>query len=93
MNLLSTIKKLKLFYLELILLCLMIVSLPSLEAPKNIFLILFLVVAIFRQYKQPNLRVWGLWDWMFLTIVISAFLSTLFAGLSPGDSGRALGRY
>jgi hypothetical protein len=36
-------------YLELVFLSLMLLSLPSLEAPKNIFLILFLATSLYRQ--------------------------------------------
>jgi O-antigen ligase len=66
----------------------MILSLPSIEAPKNIFLVLFVVIAIIRQFKTKSLMVWGAWDWMFLAIITSAFLSTIFAGLSPGDEWK-----
>ena len=85
MSFLTDFKQSKLLYAEIILLSLMILSLPSLEAPKNIFLVFFVFVAVARQIKTPNLRVWGAWDWMFLAIVTSALCSTVFAGLSPGD--------
>jgi len=88
MNLISKIKKLHLINLELTLLFLMILSLPSLEAPKNIFLVLFVVTAIIRQVKTKSLMIWGYWDWMFLAIVTTAFLSTIFAGLAPGDEWK-----
>jgi O-antigen ligase len=76
-------KQPKLLYLELASLFLMIFSLPSFEAPKNIFLVLFVIFSVIRQFKTP--MVWGLWDWMFFSIILTAFLSTLFAGLAPGD--------
>lgn len=88
MNLISKFKKIPLISLELILLCLLILSLPSIEAPKNIFLVLFVVTAIIRQVKTKSLMVWNPWDWMFLAIITSAFLSTLFAGLAPGDEWK-----
>ena len=88
MNLISKFKKITLISLELILLCLMILSLPSIEAPKNIFLVLFVVTAFIRQVKTKSLMVWNLWDWMFLAIITSAFLSTIFAGLAPGDEWK-----
>ena len=84
MNLISQFKKLHLIHLELTLLFLMILSLPSLEAPKNIFLVLFLVTATIRQFKTKSLMIWGHWDWMFLAVITSASLSTIFAGLAPG---------
>ena len=85
MNLISQFKKLHLIHLELTLLFLMLLSLPSLEAPKNIFLVLFVATATIRQVKTKGLMVWSDWDWMFLAIVTTAFLSTIFAGLAPGD--------
>jgi O-antigen ligase len=84
MNLISQFKKLHLIHLELALLFLMLLSLPSLEAPKNIFLVLFVVTATIRQVKTKSLMIWGHWDWMFLAVITSAFLSTIFAGLGPG---------
>lgn len=88
MNLISKFKKLHLIHLELTLLFLMLLSLPSLEAPKNIFLVLFVVTAIIRQVKTKSLMVWSHWDWMFLALVTTAFLSTIFAGLAPGDEWK-----
>ena len=67
--------------LELTLLYLLIVSLPSLEAPKNIFLVLFVIVASFRQINISSLKDWGLWDWIFLSIIGSALLSSAFPGI------------
>jgi hypothetical protein len=88
MSILEAYKQQKLLCLELVFLLFMILSLPSFEAPKNIFLVLFVTVAIFRQLKTPSLRSWVGWDWMFLIIIVSALLSTVFAGLSPGDEWK-----
>ena len=71
-------------YLELIFLSLMLLSLPSLEAPKNIFLILFLATSLYRQYIKKTKDPWGLWDWIFLSYILSAFLSATFAGIPNG---------
>jgi len=70
--------------IDLIMLCLMIVSLPSLEAPKNIFLVGYLLTRSITEYIQvkQNVRHWGGWDNLFLSVVFTAFLSTLFAGFS-----------
>lgn len=62
----------------------MIVSLPSLEAPKNIFLVSYLITRVISeliQYKQ-GIKQWKSWDFLFLTIIFTAFLSTIFAGFS-----------
>ena len=70
--------------LDLIMLSLMIVSLPSLEAPKNIFLVGYLLTRVFSEVNQfkEGLRQWNAWDTLFIAIVFTAFLSTLFAGFS-----------
>ena len=62
----------------------MILSLPSLEAPKNIFLIGYLITRITSeiiQFKQ-GISQWKSWDFLFLTIIFTAFLSTIFSGFS-----------
>ncbi len=74
----------KLLYLDLIMLSLMILSLPSLEAPKNIFLVGYLITRVISeiiQFKQ-GVKQWKSWDFLFLTIIFTAFLSTVFAGFS-----------
>lgn len=70
--------------LDFVVLGLMILSLPSLEAPKNIFLVGYLLTRIITEiieFKKGHRR-WGGWDTLFLIIVLTAFLSTLFAGFS-----------
>ena len=83
-NLQRTYYKDPLKYLELAFLSLMLLSLPSLEAPKNIFLILFLVTSLYRQYFKKTQDPWKLWDWIFLSYIASAFLSAAFAGITHG---------
>ncbi len=69
--------------LDLIMLSLMILSLPSLEAPKNIFLVGYLLTRLATEIIQFNkgMKLWYPWDTLFLTIVFTALLSTLFAGM------------
>ena len=67
--------------IEIVLLSLMIVSLPSLEAPKNIFLVLFVLVAILRQLGNPERLKWNSWDSIFRLILGTALMSTIFAGM------------
>ena len=71
--------------LDLVMLSLMIVSLPSLEAPKNIFLVGFLVTRLITEVNQfkKGKKLWGGWDSIFATIVFTALLTTIFAGF-PG---------
>jgi O-antigen ligase len=61
----------------------MIVSLPSVEGPKNIFLVFYLVTRLiteFYTFKQKQFH-WSYWDSIFLTIVVTALLSTIYAGM------------
>lgn len=67
--------------IEIVLLSLMILSLPSLEAPKNIFLVFFVLVAILRQICNPGRLKWNRWDSIFGLILVTALMSTLFAGM------------
>ncbi|QDC47500.1 O-antigen ligase family protein [Candidatus Methylopumilus universalis] len=88
MNLIQNLNKLKLLNLELFLISLMILSLPSLEAPKNIFLIFFVLTALFRHFHSYPLKIWRNWDWIFVSIIVSGFLSTIFAGIQNGDEWK-----
>jgi O-antigen ligase len=85
---LDSIKKVyfnnKLKFLEIALLSLFLAFLPSLEAPKNIFLACYLLVALYRQSQLP-LSNWNVWDWIFLCLILSPFLTAL----SPGFAGGA----
>jgi len=70
--------------IEITFLILMIWSLPSLEAPKNIFLVLFLIAGFIRQLATKTLYTWNFWDWIFFGFIGGALLSSSFAGLSGG---------
>ena len=83
----NSVKENKLKALELALLGLMVLALPSLEAPKNIFLVFYVVVAMFRQISNKSTS-WQFWDWLFLLCIGSAFLSAMFAGITPGDEWK-----
>ena len=75
-------------YLELTFLVLMLLSLPTFEAPKNLFLAGYIVIALFRQFQKNDRTPWGHWDWIFLGYIGSALLSAFFAGISPGYEWR-----
>ena len=83
----NSVKENKLKALELALLGLMVLALPSLEAPKNIFLVFYVVVALFRQISNKSTS-WQFWDWLFLLCIGSAFLSAMFAGITLGDEWK-----
>ena len=74
----------KLLCLDLMMLGLMIVSLPSLEAPKNIFLVGYLITRFISEVIQSKqgIKQWKGWDFLFITIIFTAFLSTVYAGFS-----------
>ncbi len=77
----------KLKFLELIFLSLFLAFLPSFEAPKNIFLLCYLVTALYRQSQLPSIK-WSLWDWVFLSLILSSFITALFPGISGGYEWR-----
>ena len=61
--------------------------LPSLEAPKNIFLVSYLITALYRQSQLASFK-WGIWDWIFLLLITSSFLSALFPFVPGGYEWR-----
>ncbi len=73
----------KLKFFELIFLSLFLAFLPTFEAPKNIFLVSYLITALYRQSQLPIVK-WGIWDWVFLSLIFSSFLSALFPGITGG---------
>jgi O-antigen ligase len=88
---LASIKKIyfknKLKFLELAFLSLFLAFLPSLEAPKNIFLAGYLITALYRQYQLPPSK-WSIWDWVFLSLITSSFLSALFPFMAGGSEWK-----
>lgn len=73
----------KLETLEFAFLSLLIIFLPSLEGPKNLFWGLFIITSLIRQYSESNLYKWGFWDYVFSAWILSGVLVAKFAGL-PG---------
>jgi len=88
---LASIKKIyfknKLKFLELAFLSLFLAFLPSLEAPKNIFLAGYLITALYRQSQLPRSK-WTIWDWVFLSLIASSFLSALFPFMAGGSEWK-----
>ena len=88
---LASIKKIyfknKLKFLELAFLSLFLAFLPSLEAPKNIFLGGYLITALYRQSQLPPSK-WTIWDWVFLSLIFSSFLSALFPFMAGGSEWK-----
>jgi O-antigen ligase len=77
----------KLKFLELIFLSLFLAFLPSIEAPKNIFLVSYLITALYRQSQLPTLK-WSIWDWVFLSLITSSILSALFPFVAGGSEWK-----
>ena len=77
----------KLKFLELTFLSLFLAFLPSLEAPKNIFLAGYLITALYRQ-SQLSPSKWSIWDWVFLSLIFSSFLSSLFPFVAGGSEWK-----
>ena len=71
--------------LEFLVLSLLILVLPSLEAPKNILLVLFLLTGFIRQICTKELYAWRFWDLIFLFFIGSAFLTTLYPGMHNSE--------
>lgn len=74
--------------LELLFLSLFILALPSLEAPKNIFLAGFILVALWNQFQTNKKLSWSSWDWIFLLFITSSLLSAIFSGIHNGGEWR-----
>ena len=74
-------------FLELTFLSLFLAFLPSVEAPKNIFLAGYLITALYRQSQLPSSK-WGIWDWVFLSLIFSSLLSALFPGVAGGSEWK-----
>ena len=68
--------------LSLIFLTLFLVSLPSLEAPKNIFMFLFVISAFLIEVKDRTYKNYEIWDGIFLSLILSALLSACFGALN-----------
>jgi O-antigen ligase len=77
----------KLKFLELIFLSLFLAFLPSLEVPKNIFLAGYLIAALYRQ-SQLSPSKWTFWDWVFLSLIATSFLSALFPFVAGGSEWK-----
>ena len=74
-------------FLELTFLSLFLAFLPSLEAPKNIFLGSYLIIALYRQSQLPSSKL-NIWDWVFLSLIASSFLSALFPFIATGSEWK-----
>lgn len=78
----------KLKFLELTFLSLFLAFLPSFEAPKNIFLAGYLITALYHQFQHSSSK-WGIWDWVFLSLITSSFLSALFPLIATGSEWKS----
>jgi O-antigen ligase len=74
---------------EIASLVLTLIFLPSFEAPKHLFLIIYVVLNIARQFKDGSLFKTNRSDLVFLFLISSLFLSTIFSTFS-GEEWRGL---
>ena len=70
-----------LMHYEIASLVLMLIFLPSFEAPKNLFLVIYVLLSLTRQLKASRFKKFEKIDFIFSFLFITAFLSTIFAGL------------
>ena len=68
--------------LSLIFLTIFLISLPSLEAPKNIFMFLFVISAFLIEVKDHSYKNYEIWDGIFLSLILSALLSACFGAVN-----------
>jgi O-antigen ligase len=80
----KTFKTQPLRFFELLFLSLMLFSLPSIEAPKNIFGFSYMLIAGWRIFKSKIKPHWDIMDIAFLGLIISFLLSALFGGIHSG---------
>jgi O-antigen ligase len=66
---------------EIAALTLMLIFLPSFEAPKHLFLISYTLLSLTRQFKDSRFSKFEHIDYIFLGLFVAAFLSTIFASL------------
>ena len=66
---------------EIASLVLMLIFLPSFEAPKNLFLASYVLLSLTRKFKTSNSLKFEKIDYVFLFLLATAFLSTIFSGL------------
>jgi hypothetical protein len=46
-----------------------------------------LITALYRQSQLPSSK-WGIWDWIFLSLIFSSFLSALFPFVAGGSEWK-----
>ncbi len=82
-------KKWTLIKFEIISLGLLLFFLPNFEAPKNLFLLSYLIFGLIRHFKNPNFLKIKKIDYIFLILLISLLLSTIFSAYT-GDEWHGL---
>lgn len=70
-----------LMHYEIASLVLMLIFLPSFETPKNLFLVIYVLLSLIRQLKASRFKKFEKIDFIFSFLFITAFLSTIFSGL------------
>jgi O-antigen ligase len=65
-----------------------VIFIPSFEAPKNFFLVLFITTSIYRQIKNKIIFKWQPFDLIILIYLFSALLSSIFPGIPNGNEWK-----
>lgn len=78
-------KNIKLLNLEISCLIVLLIFLPSFEAPKNLFLIVYVFFALIRQFKESRLKKFDKLDYIFIAFFFSSLLSALFPVLHGNE--------
>ena len=74
-------KKDKFLSFEIGSLILLLIFLPSFEAPKNLFLVIYVILSLIRQHKISYLTKLEKIDYIFIFLFVAAFLATVFSAL------------
>jgi len=83
-------KNLLKYRIEFFLLASLLIALPLLEAPKNIFWILFVVTWLFNRFRAHDFGgPWDRWDSLIILWIASGLLIAPFAGLPNSEWGGA----
>lgn len=78
------------FWIEFLFLCALILTLPSLEAPKNIFWVAYVAAWLYSRFKTKQFGgAWDTWDTLIAVWIASGYIMAPFAGFHHSEWGGA----
>ncbi|TCV84285.1 O-antigen ligase family protein [Sulfurirhabdus autotrophica] len=78
------------YLIEVVLLIGLIIAVPLLEAPKNIFWLAYCITWLFNRFKDKNFGgQWDIWDSLIFTWIVSGYVISAFAGMHSSEWGGA----